>query len=67
MPGSNESRKPRRVVKPAQSGTDPNPSSVGDERAAEDQPHRWGDEGGEDGATDRNDERLRRDKPPHWS
>lgn len=32
-------------------------------RAAEDEPHAWGDD---DEGGDANDERLLRDRPPHW-
>ncbi|KKI22312.1 MULTISPECIES: hypothetical protein [unclassified Leucobacter] len=70
-------RRSRRASRPAPEGVDPRPSShpLGD-RAAEDRPESWGDgaRGGSaakrvrDGGSKpgENDERLRRDRPPHW-
>jgi hypothetical protein len=57
-------RRHRRVQRPGVAGADPVPQlpTVGSvpTKAAEDQLSSWGD-GGDD-----NDDRLRRDKPPHW-
>ena len=68
-------RRSRRAHRPAPAGVDPRPSShpLG-ERAAEDRPESWGDgarggsapRGPRRAPTGENDERLRRDRPPHW-
>ncbi len=60
-------RRHRRVQRPGAAGADPAPQLPAGEsaptKAAEDQPSSWGD--GSDGS-DGNDDRLTRDKPPHW-
>lgn len=57
-------RRHRRVQRAGAPGTDPEPQLPAEEsepvKAAEDLPASWGD-GGES-----NDDRLKRDKPPHW-
>jgi high-mobility group nucleosome-binding domain-containing protein 2 len=56
----------RRVTTDPVPGTDPAPQKADGspvERAAEDADESWG--GGRK-ADDKNDERLKRDKPPHW-
>ncbi|WP_416445268.1 hypothetical protein AB3K78_00675 [Leucobacter sp. HNU] len=70
-------RRPRRASRPAPEGVDPHPSGhpLGD-RASEDRPESWGDGArggaaakrarGSGTAAGENDERLRRDRPPHW-
>ncbi|WP_298229964.1 hypothetical protein [Gryllotalpicola sp.] len=55
------------MQRPGAAGADPAPQLPAGEsaptKAAEDQPSSWGD--GSDGS-DGNDDRLTRDKPPHW-
>jgi len=59
-----ERRAGRRVRVPGAPSTDPTPQSREGEgaavRASEDTDRAWG------GASDSNDDRLRRDLPPHW-
>ena len=55
----------RRVQLPAAPGTDPTPQEVPKQadapvRAGEDTDRAWGD------TSDSNDDRLKRDVPPHW-
>ncbi|HEY2557034.1 MAG TPA: hypothetical protein VGI08_08000 [Diaminobutyricibacter sp.] len=55
----------RRAQLPAVPGTDPTPQAVPEGadvpvRAGEDTDRAWGD------SSDANDERLKRDVPPHW-
>ncbi|MHA7985781.1 hypothetical protein ACX9R5_08235 [Rathayibacter sp. CAU 1779] len=62
---STGTRRPgRRAQRPGAPGSDPTPQArAGADaavRASEDTDRAWGD------GSDRNDERLRRDKPPHW-
>ena len=64
MSGTGRSRRSRRVVRPAVPGTDPKPAEHEVTLAAEDAPERWGDTPQRD--TMEQDERLRREKPPHW-
>ncbi|QIM17490.1 hypothetical protein G7066_12860 [Leucobacter coleopterorum] len=62
-------RKPRRVIRPAPEGVDPNPSDHSlDATASEDRPEGWGESGAVSGSRKpgENDEQLRRDRPPHW-
>ena len=58
-------RGPRRAQLPAVPGTDPTPQAVPQRadapmRAGEDTDRAWGD------TSDSNDDRLKRDVPPHW-
>jgi hypothetical protein len=55
----------RRAQLPAVPGTDPTPQAVPEQadaptRAGEDTDRAWGD------SSDTNDDRLKRDVPPHW-
>ncbi|MBL3698849.1 hypothetical protein [Leucobacter luti] len=61
-------RRSRRAQRPAPAGVDPRPSEHPlDAQAGEDQAAGWGDGDAAPGSADRaNEERLRRDKPPHW-
>lgn len=63
-------RRSRRVTKPAKPGVDDSPAALGRELAAEDDPRLWGDGDASSaqsgGANSANDDRLKRDKPPHW-
>ncbi|TDP95624.1 hypothetical protein EDF62_0315 [Leucobacter luti] len=68
-PASKRPRQSRRAQRPAPAGVDPRPSEHPlDEQAAEDRTEGWGGEGAAAaGSAERaNEERLRRDKPPHW-
>jgi high-mobility group nucleosome-binding domain-containing protein 2 len=68
-PATGGTRRSRRVSKPAKPGVDPSPGKVNRELAAEDNPQLWGDidsTSAAAGADTPNDERLKRDKPPHW-
>lgn len=64
MSDTGRSRKSRRVVRPAAPGADPKPAEHESTLAAEDDPKRWGDAPQRDATED--DDRLRREKPPHW-
>lgn len=66
MAEKRKKRGTRRVVRPSQPGTDPKPGDGERVLAAEDDPVAWGDSVNSDDAESENDERLRRDKPPHW-
>lgn len=68
-PPTGRARRSRRVRKPSKPGVDPSPGESNRELAAEDNPQLWGDiDSGSSaaGANTPNDERLKRDKPPHW-
>lgn len=59
-------RRSRRASRPAAEGADPRPSEHPlDARAGEDRPEGWGDEQAAGDAAG-NEERLKRDRPPHW-
>ncbi|WP_202344104.1 hypothetical protein [Leucobacter chromiireducens] len=62
-------RRPRRAQRPAPDGVDPRPSEHPlDAPAREDRAEGWGDGGTAPGgsAERANEDRLRRDRPPHW-
>jgi hypothetical protein len=66
-----QSRASRRVTRPGAPGTDPVPRAVPrnretSQKAKEDTDEAWGDPLTEDGSGAVNDDRLRREKPPHW-
>ena len=69
-----KSRRPRRVRTEPAPGSDPTPQSLprgpAPARASEDTDRAWGDAGGRTDANENdereNDERLKRDVPPHW-
>ena len=57
----------RRVRRDAAPGVDPRPSEHPlDARAREDRPEGWGESAAPGAATGANDDRLKRDRPPHW-
>lgn len=61
MPEEPRRRIPRRARRPGAPGADPAPQERGRAvRAKDDTDRVWND------GDDSNDERLRRDRPPHW-
>ncbi|MBK0420515.1 hypothetical protein JD292_00240 [Leucobacter sp. CSA2] len=57
----------RRAQRPAAEGVDPRPSEHRlTARAAEDRPEGWGEKPAPGGSDRGNDDRLKRDRPPHW-
>lgn len=63
-------RVPRRAQRPAPEGVDPNPSDHAlTSKASEDRPEGWGEAarpGTGKNVRGENDDRLSRDRPPHW-
>lgn len=71
QPQTGRGRRNRRVTRPAPPHSDATPADDWPELASEDDPRRWGDvpsdsEGSATGAQSENEQRLKRDKPPHW-
>ncbi|MFB2554835.1 hypothetical protein [Herbiconiux liangxiaofengii] len=59
----------RRVSTTAAPGSDPTPQALPERapvRAAEDTDESWGDRPAAAGSSGPNDDRLKRDVPPHW-